>query len=103
LDLRADGVRGGETAWFDRQAMQGFLRMMESRRRYEAAGQAASMGSNLLAWFSGGTLKALPPPLSAWTHSRHLPPFARKPFRQQWAERMARRKIVDGSADREQP
>lgn len=97
LDLRADGVEHGEASWFDRQAMQGFLKLMESRSRYEAAGQAASVAGNMLASLSGGTLKALPPPLSAWTHSRHLAPFARKPFRQQWAERMARRKTVDGA------
>jgi L-lactate dehydrogenase complex protein LldF len=94
LDLRADQVTQGETPWVDRQAMQGFLYAMESRGRYEQAGKLASLGSNLMAGMSGGTIKWMPPPLSAWTQSRNFPPFAKKSFRELWAERLARHRTV---------
>jgi L-lactate dehydrogenase complex protein LldF len=94
LDLRADQVEDDEAPWVDRQAMQGFLFAMRNRRRYEQAGKLASLGSNMLAGLSGGSIKSLPPPLSAWSQSRNFPPFAKKSFREQWAERLRRRKTV---------
>jgi L-lactate dehydrogenase complex protein LldF len=94
LDLRAGQVDGGDAAWLERQAMRGFVFAMQDRARYEAAGRLASLGSNVLAALSGGQIKALPPPLSAWTGSRTFPPFAKKSFREQWAERLARRKTI---------
>jgi L-lactate dehydrogenase complex protein LldF len=96
LDLRADQVEEGEAAWFDRAAMQGFVQTMQSRFRYESAGKMASLGSNLLAGFTGGNLKWMPPPLSAWTQSRNFPPFAKRSFRDLWQERQARRKEISG-------
>lgn len=92
LDLRADQVTEGEAPWVERQAMKSFLFTMQSRARYEQAGRMAKLASRMLASMSGGTVKTLPPPLSAWTNSRDFPPFAKKPFRQQWAERLRRRK-----------
>lgn len=94
LDLRAQFVEEGKSAWVERQAIQGFVYAMRSRARYEAAGHMGSLGSNLLAALSGGTVKAMPPPFSAWTSSRNFPPLAKKSFRQQWAERLRRRKVV---------
>ncbi len=94
LDLRADQVEDGETAWVDRQAMHGFLFAMQNRRRYEQAGNLASIGTNLMASLSGGNIKSMPPPLSAWTNSRDFPPFARKSFRELWSERLARKKSI---------
>jgi L-lactate dehydrogenase complex protein LldF len=94
LDLRADQVDAGATPWVDRQAMQGFLMAMQNRRRYEQVGKLASVATNLLAGFSGGNIRLGAPPLAAWTESRNFPPFAKKSFRDQWTERLARRKIV---------
>jgi L-lactate dehydrogenase complex protein LldF len=96
LDLRADQVEEGETAWFDRTAMLGFVQTMKSRARYESAGKLASIGSNLLAGVTGGNLKFMPPPLSGWTQSRDFPPFAKRSFRELWRERSARRKEISG-------
>jgi L-lactate dehydrogenase complex protein LldF len=96
LDLRADQVDEGEAAWFDRAAMRGFVETMKSRARYEAAGKLASIGTNLMAGFTGGNLKFMPPPLSAWTQSRDFPPFARQSFRQLWQARQQRRKEISG-------
>lgn len=94
VDLRADQVEDGEVSWFDKQAMQGFLFAMRDRARYEQGGKLASFGSNMLASLSGGTIKTLPPPLSAWTNSRDFPAFAKKSFREQWSERLGRRKTI---------
>jgi L-lactate dehydrogenase complex protein LldF len=95
LDLRRDVVEAGDTARLERMGMQGFLWAMGSRARYEALGGAASFGSNLLAWLSGGQIKALPGPFHGWTDSRNFPPFARRPFREQFAERQNRRKRIE--------
>ena len=65
--------------------------MMGSRARYESAGRLAGMGSNVLAWFSGGSIKQLPGPFAAWTDTRNFPPFAPRSFRDQCRERQARR------------
>lgn len=92
VDLRADYVDEGHAPWFDKRAMQGFLWAMQDRRRYEAAGKLGSLGSNLLAGLSGGSIKALPPPLSAWTQTRNFPALAKQSFRAQWAERIARKR-----------
>ena len=94
VDLRADQVENDEASWFDKQSMQGFLYAMRDRKRYEQGGKAASWGTNVLASLSGGHIKALPPPLSAWTNSRDFPAFAKKSFREQWRERLSRRKTV---------
>ncbi len=76
--------------------MQSFQRLMQNRGLYEAAGKTAGFGSNLLAWLSGGTIKAMPGPFGGWTDSRNFPPFAKHSFREQWAERQKRRKTIDG-------
>src|SRR5262249_43134770 len=96
LDLRSDQVEEGETAWFDKTAMMGFIQTMQSRGRYESAGKLASIGSNLMASFNGGNIKFMPPLLSGWTNSRNFPPFAKQSFRELWRERLARRKEISG-------
>jgi L-lactate dehydrogenase complex protein LldF len=96
LDLRADQVAEGDAAWFDRAAMQGFVKTMQSRAAYESAGKLASLASNVMATFTGGNLKFMPPPLSAWTQSRDFPRFAKRSFRELWQERQARRKEIRG-------
>lgn len=94
LDLRADQVEDGESNRVEHLAMQNFAWMMDNRGRYESAGRLAGMGSNVLAWFSGGSIKALPGPFAAWTDTRNFPPFAQHSFRDQWRDRQARRKKI---------
>ncbi|MFN2165778.1 MAG: LutB/LldF family L-lactate oxidation iron-sulfur protein [Anaerolineae bacterium] len=91
LDLRADQVAAGDAAWAERRAVQAFVDTVKSRGRYERAGKLAAVGSNLLAGLSGGEIKAMPPPFSAWTKSRNFPPFAKKSFREQWRAREAQK------------
>ena len=80
-------VEGGETSGIERLAMQALHRSMQSRTRYEAGGKMAGVGSNVLAWFSGGTIKVLPGPFAGWTDSRNFPPFAKHSFRELWHDR----------------
>ena len=94
LDLRRDVVDAGDSARLERMGMQGFLWAMGSRARYETLGGTASFGSNLLAWLSGGQIKTLPGPFAGWTDSRNFPPFAKRQFREQFAERQQRRKTI---------
>ncbi|MCX6045933.1 MAG: LutB/LldF family L-lactate oxidation iron-sulfur protein [Chloroflexi bacterium] len=96
LDLRSDQVQAEQGSWFDKVAMQGFVQTMTSRARYENAGKLASVGSNLLAGLTGGNIKFMPPPLTAWTNSRNFPPFAKHSFRELWQERTSRRKEISG-------
>lgn len=87
LDLRADAVRAGEPAWFERQAMHAFGTMMQSRRLYESAGSTGGFGVSILGMLSGGAVRHAPPPFDQWTRSRDFPAFAKRSFRRQWAER----------------
>jgi L-lactate dehydrogenase complex protein LldF len=94
LELRRDVVEAEGATLFDRAAMQGFSKMMQSRSSYESAGKLGSLASNVLARLSGGNLTFLPGPLSPWTASRDLPPLARHSFREQWQQRRAARKQI---------
>ena len=96
LDLRDDQVQDGKGSLFDRSAMLGFVQTMKSQFRYEQAGKLAGATTNLMTNFSGGNLKFMPPPLSGWTQSRDFPTFARKSFRELWAERQERRHAIQG-------
>lgn len=94
LDLRADINEAGHAPAFEGAAIRGFVRTMSSRQSYETAGKMASLATGVMATLSGGNIKFAPPPLSGWTQSRNLPPFAPRSFRQQWAERQRHRKTV---------
>jgi len=91
LDLRADDVAAGNTPFFEKQAIKGFVNAMSSRKKYEQAGKMASIASQMMTGFGGGNLRFAPPPLSGWTESRTLPPFAKRSFREQWKERVKAR------------
>lgn len=87
LDLRADGVEQGSVPRFEERAIRSFTRSMSSSSSYVSAGKMASLATGVMAKFTGGNIKFAPPPLSGWTNSRTLPPFAPKSFRSMWAER----------------
>ena len=94
LDLRSDQVERGDAPFFERAALQGFVRAMSSQSSYENSGKLASASTRIMAGLSGGNIQFAPPPLSGWTQSRSLPPFAKKSFRQLYRERMVRRRRV---------
>jgi len=87
VDLRADLVEEKANPRLEALAIQGYVKAMSSREMYERGGKLASLATNLLAGMSGGTIKWMPPPLNGWTDHRDFPPFAKKSFREWWAER----------------
>lgn len=66
-------------------AMRTAARVLNSRRRYEAAQRAARVGQ--LPFARGGTIERLPGPLRGWTRFRDLRPLPRQTFREWWTER----------------
>ena len=56
--------------------------VMASPKRFAAAETATRVGRLVS---RGGTIRSLPPPLSAWTSARDLPAPPRETFRQWWA------------------
>jgi len=57
-----------------------------SPQRYRWSLRLAALATRLLPQ-RAGWISRLPAPLSAWTHSRHFPPFTPKSFHQRWQER----------------
>ncbi|HEY69488.1 MAG TPA: iron-sulfur cluster-binding protein [Anaerolineae bacterium] len=68
---------------FMRLAMKLYAWLMLMPRRYRLAQRLARPLMRLLP-LREGWLRCLPPPFSAWTRSRHMPPFAARPFRQRY-------------------
>ena len=88
LKLRRDTVEELGAPLSERLAMRGWRAGMSAASLYRASGRLAWLG--LRALERRGRVRRLPPPLSAWTTSRDFPPFARRSFRDRWAERQAR-------------
>lgn len=61
--------------------------VMTDPTRYRLAQQLAAFFTGLLA--RAGWVRALPPPLNAWTHRRDFPVFAKESFRERWAKRIS--------------
>jgi len=58
---------------------------MSTPARYRVAQTLAALGTHLVS--RGGRLRALPPPLNAWTNRRDFPVFAPVSFRERWKRR----------------
>ncbi len=91
LDLRAYYVQEGRSPWAEKVGIQAYNRMAQSRSLFENAGKLGSFGTSILSSLEGGSIRYVPPPFSGWTDSRRFPTLAKKSFRAQWAERMAKR------------
>jgi len=85
LKLRRDAVRELGAPLPERAAIAAWRVAMSSSRLYRSGGKLAGAGLRLLS--RRRRVRRLPPPLSAWTHGRDFPAFARKSFRQRWKER----------------
>ncbi|MBF8283966.1 MAG: (4Fe-4S)-binding protein, partial [Anaerolineales bacterium] len=59
--------------------------MLLAVRGQQAAQALAAFGSRLVS--RDGRIRALPPPLNAWTARRDFPVFARESFRARWKRR----------------
>jgi len=65
----------------------GWAWTMGGTLRYKLAQRFAALGTRLLA--RNGRIRALPPPLDAWTRRRDFPTFAGQTFRDRWRKRAA--------------
>jgi L-lactate dehydrogenase complex protein LldF len=80
-------VRGWQAAegyaplWL-KLGMKAWRWAMATPARYRTAQALAAMGTRLLS--RDGRIRALPPPLNAWTRRRDFPVFARESFRARW-------------------
>ena len=88
-----DHERGRRLPSPERAAMAAMSWGMRTPRRF-AAGETALRAGRFLA--RGGRIRALPPPLSAWTTSRDVPAPPEETFRQWWARRS--RPAPDGAS-----
>jgi len=84
-------------AWL-KVGIAGWAWTMGGNLRYKLAQRFAALGTRLLA--RNGRIRALPPPLDAWTRRRDFPTFAGQSFRDRWRKRAAHKTThgSDGSA-----
>jgi len=86
VHLRGRVVRENGGPLGERVAMEAMARVFQSRRRYEAAQQAARIGATPLS--RDGRIEArLPGPLKGWTMFRDLPAPPAQTFRDWWRSR----------------
>jgi L-lactate dehydrogenase complex protein LldF len=88
LRLRADNVEHREAPRAEKMAMRLWAATMRHPSLYRAAGRFAALVTRLLA--RNGRIRALPPPLNAWTRTRDFPAFAARSFSEQWRDRRGR-------------
>ena len=87
LSLRQDLVEKKAMPRLEKAGLRQYANIMQRAGSYARMGGLAGVGSRVLSRVSGGSVRALPPPLHHWTKSRDMPPFARRSFRQQWSRR----------------
>jgi L-lactate dehydrogenase complex protein LldF len=83
LRARKSYVESVRQPGFMRLAMKLYAWLMLVPQRYRLAQRLARPLMRFLP-LREGWLRSLPPPLSAWTRSRHMPPFAARSFRQRY-------------------
>ena len=85
LAVRGQQVEEGHGPAWLKVGMKLWAWGMASPARYRAAQALAAFGSRLVS--RDGRIRALPPPLNAWTARRDFPVFARESFRARWKRR----------------
>jgi len=88
LRARGDYIREVRQPPHFTQGLKAYSWLMNSPARYRWGQRLAALAGGLLPR-KNGWLRWLPPPLNSWTHSRHFPAFAKRPFRQRWGEGIA--------------
>jgi len=87
LDLRSDLTEQNAGPRFERLAMSGFRRAVQTPGRYESLTRLARWITSAASLSKGRDLTKLPPPLGKWTRTRVFPKFAAKSFRRLWRRR----------------
>ena len=89
LAVRGRYVASGQPPAWLKIGIAGWAWTMGGTVRYKLAQRFAALGTRLLA--RHGRIRALPPPLDAWTRRRDFPTFAGQTFRDRWRQRSARK------------
>lgn len=84
LKLRNRQVEEGLAGKRQRAAFKVFENTMKSPALYNISGKAGRLAQKPL--LRDGSVRPIPGPLSGWTGTRDLPPFADKSFRELWRE-----------------
>jgi L-lactate dehydrogenase complex protein LldF len=85
LTVRGQQAAEGRAPLWLKVGMKAWRWAMATPARYRAAQALAAFGSRLVS--RDGRIRALPPPLNAWTARRDFPVFARESFRARWKRR----------------
>ncbi len=85
LAVRGQQAAEGRAPRWLKAGMRAWQWVMATPARYRAAQALAAIGTRLLS--RDGRIRALPPPLNAWTRRRDFPVFARDSFRARWKTR----------------
>jgi L-lactate dehydrogenase complex protein LldF len=85
LAVRGQQAAQGHAPLWLKLGMKAWRWAMATPARYHAAQALAAFGSRLVS--RDGRIRALPPPLNAWTARRDFPVFARESFRARWKRR----------------
>jgi L-lactate dehydrogenase complex protein LldF len=85
LAVRGQQVKAGRAPAWLKVGMKLWAWAMASPARYRFGQKLAAFATRLLA--RDGRLRALPPPLNAWTRRRDFPAFADESFRERWKKR----------------
>jgi L-lactate dehydrogenase complex protein LldF len=85
LEVRQQHVAAHQPPAWLRWGMPLYAWIMAAPWRYRAAQKLGALGARLLA--RGGWVRALPPPLDAWTRRRDFPAFAGRTFRERYKAR----------------
>jgi L-lactate dehydrogenase complex protein LldF len=85
LAVRGQHVDTGQSPAWLKMGMAAWAWAMATPGRDRLAQRVAALGTGLMA--RNGRIRALPPPLNAWTRRRDFPPFARTTFRDRWRRR----------------
>jgi L-lactate dehydrogenase complex protein LldF len=91
IDLRRDSVKKGYTGSAWDISMKLWAIGFSNPRFYTLGGFMARNTANPIFGRKSSVIKNLPGPLSAWTHYRDFPKFARKSFREMWQDRQTRK------------
>ena len=87
LTVRGRYVDSGQPPAWLKVGIAGWAWTMGGTVRYRLAQRLAAFGTRLLA--RNGRIRALPPPLDAWTKRRDFPTFAGETFKDRWRRRQA--------------
>lgn len=84
---RDEATRAGKMPWWLRLGLHAYSFAVTRPALFQIATWGARVGTRVLGAPNKGWIRALPPPLNAWTQSRDFPAFAKESFSSKWEKR----------------